>query len=83
MISTGNDFQKLPLELKSLYVHAYGTFLMSKEYEEMTIHLYKLDNVYVEVWEDCIEVMHIKTYTTDRCLSKYLNDIDISTVLHG
>ncbi len=83
MISTGNDFQKLPLELKSLYIHAYGTYLMSKEYEEMTIHLYQLDNLYVEVWEDFVEVMHIKTYNTNRCLSKYLNDIDISNVLHG
>lgn len=75
---TQKKFNQLSMEEKARYISEFGTYLMSKEYPELTTSLYSIHNFFAEIWIDHMAMVHIKSFSTDSCLKKYLNHIDLS-----
>jgi hypothetical protein len=76
------SFNELSLTDKALIMAEFGDYLESIEYYDYWIHLYSLQNQFVEIYYNCrsrqIEKMLMLEY---KDLDKYLNRIVIDKVI--
>lgn len=75
---TLEEFKQMPMLEQAEYTWSFGTFLLNKEYEDLSTRLYALDGFFVEVWIDYISLVHIKSFKSNSSIQKYLNEIKLS-----
>ncbi|MDQ3191826.1 MAG: hypothetical protein M3Q58_09540 [Bacteroidota bacterium] len=78
MISA-EEFKKLSLEKKLELVTKGGDYVSSRYYMGFEVHLYSMDNFFVEVWKrfglDYIE--WIEVVNSNATINSYLDNIDL------
>jgi hypothetical protein len=78
MISA-EEFKKLSLEKKLELVKKEADYVSSRYYQGFEVHLYGMDNFFVEVWKrfglDYIE--WIEVVNSNATINSYLDNIDL------
>jgi hypothetical protein len=81
---TLEEFNRMPMLEKAEYTWSFGTFLLNKEYDDLSTRLYALDGFFVEIWIDYMALVHIKSFRNSCCdFQKYLNDIDLTGLVQA
>lgn len=74
------EFNKLTLEDKTIETEFRGVYLISVERLFMTVHLFSLDNFFVELWtidEPVDNIIKVIGFKRTKLLSGYLKNIKI------
>jgi hypothetical protein len=72
-----NEFNELSLSLRAELVEQEGKFLVSRTGLTYHVDLYRLDDFYVEIWNNTIHgiLMNIHAFRDEEFLKPYLDNI--------
>jgi hypothetical protein len=73
------EFITLPADEQGGYVFGQGTYLASRQEGSYSVNLYYIHSFYCEMWLDqhCPELDFFRTFVSQRCLSPYLEQLDL------
>ncbi len=80
---TPKEFKRLKLQHKYNLLKKEGTHLASRIYSTYNIHLFQLENFYVEVWYKIAlnQIYWIEVLQNESALDQYLQKIDVKKEL--
>lgn len=75
----GEEFKKLSLEKKYILLKSEGNYVSSRYYRGFQVHLYGLNNFYVEVWQrvGLEDIIWIEVVNNNATINSYLDNIDL------
>lgn len=78
-----HEFRELSLSNRADVVQSKGKFLASRSAQTFQVDLYRIENFYVEIWNNTIHgiLMNIDGFDDEQFLKPYLDDIDVEALM--
>jgi hypothetical protein len=65
------SFNQLSVQQKADYLIQHGYYILSKHYQDVSVHLYSLHTFYVEVWMYQGNLNQINSFKAEKAMSRY------------
>ena len=80
---TAKEFKRYSLQKKFKLVRREGEFLGSRIFESYNVHLFRIEDFFVEVWQrlGLQQVYWVEVVTYDQILINYSDQIDLNKLL--